>query len=50
MVGNDAVGIYSTLYTVSSISLLVWTAINSSFIPYLYQNIEKKKIELRNYR
>ena len=42
MVGNDAVGIYSTLYTVSSISLLVWTAINSSFIPYLYQNIEKK--------
>ena len=30
MVGNDAVGIYSTLYTVSSISLLVWSAINSS--------------------
>lgn len=42
IVGNDAVGIYSTLYTVSSISLLVWTAINASFIPYLYENIGKK--------
>lgn len=39
MVGNDAVGIYSTLYTVSSLSLIVWTAINSSFIPYLYENM-----------
>ena len=41
MVGNSAVGIYSTLYTVSSLSLIIWTAINSSFIPYLYENIEK---------
>ena len=47
MVGNDAVGIYSTLYTVSSISLLVWSAINSSFIPYLYQNISKKDNKIR---
>ena len=47
MVGNDAVGIYSTLYTVSSISLLVWSAINSSFIPYLYQNIEKKENKIK---
>lgn len=47
MVGNDAVGIYSTLYTVSSISLLVWSAINSSFIPYLYQNISKKDNRIR---
>jgi len=47
MVGNDAVGIYSTLYTVSSISLLVWTAINSSFVPYLYQNLEKKDNKIK---
>lgn len=40
MVDNTAVGIYGTLYTVSSLSLIVWTAINSSFIPYLYENIE----------
>ena len=31
MVGNSAVGVYSTLYTVSSLSLMVWTAINASF-------------------
>ncbi|EFB75171.1 lipopolysaccharide biosynthesis protein [Subdoligranulum variabile] len=49
MVGNSAVGIYSTLYTVSSLSLIVWAAINSSFIPYLYENIDKpeKRDQLR---
>ena len=45
MVGNSAVGIYSVLYTVSSLSLLVWNAINSSFIPFLFENIEKKHSE-----
>lgn len=45
MVNNSAVGIYSTLYTVSSISLLVWQAINASFIPYLYENIDKNEKE-----
>lgn len=46
MVGNSAVGIYSTLYTISSMSLILWTAINTSFIPYLYENISKtEKIE-----
>jgi len=42
MIGNSAVGIYSTLYTVSSLSLMVWYALNSSFAPYLYQNIGKE--------
>ena len=41
-VGKSEVGIYSLLYTVSSISLIVWNAINSSFVPYLYQNMDKK--------
>lgn len=41
IVGKDAVGIYSTLYSVSSVSLIVWNAINASYIPYLYQNIDK---------
>ncbi len=44
-IGKSEVGIYSLLYTVSSLSLLVWNAINSSFIPYLYQNMDKKKYE-----
>lgn len=41
MVNNSAVGIYSTLYTVSSLSLLVWQAVHSSFVPYIFRNIEK---------
>lgn len=44
MVNNSAVGIYGTLYTVSSLSLLVWQAINSSFVPYLFQNIDKENM------
>ena len=47
MVGNSAVGVYSTLYTVSSLSLMVWTAINASFEPYLYQNMENPKSKIR---
>lgn len=47
MVGNSAVGIYGTLYTVSSLSLMVWTAINSSFEPYLYQNMENPKSKIK---
>lgn len=49
MVSNSAVGIYGTLYTVSSISLLVWGAINSSFIPYLYENIDKENTGVKRY-
>ena len=47
LVNNSAVGIYGTLYSVSSISLLVWQAINSSFVPYLFQNIEKKEHRIK---
>ncbi len=43
MVGNREVGIYSTLYTVSSLSLIVWSAINASFVPFLYENLSKPK-------
>ena len=47
LVNNSAVGIYSTLYTVSSLSLLVWQAINASFVPYLFQNIDKKEHNIK---
>lgn len=47
LVNNSAVGIYGTLYTVSSISLLVWQAINSSFVPYMFQNIEKRDHKIK---
>ena len=38
-VDNSAVGIYGTLSSVSTISAIVWSAINSSFVPFLYRNI-----------
>lgn len=40
MVGDAQTGIYGVLYSASSISLFFWSAINSSFIPYLFQNID----------
>ena len=48
MVGNSAVGIYSTLYSVSSICTIFWSALNTSFIPYLYQNIEKEENKIKS--
>ncbi len=47
IVGKSAVGIYGTLYSVSSISLLVWNTINASFVPYLFRNIEKKEQKIK---
>ena len=39
-VDNSAVGIYGTLSSVSTVSAIVWSAINSSFFPFLYRNID----------
>lgn len=47
MIDNSAVGIYSTVYSISSLFTMVWTAINASFVPYLYQNIEKNNKEIK---
>ena len=43
MVGNREVGLYSILYSGSSISLILWNAINSSFVPFLFENVGKKE-------
>ncbi|WP_297676917.1 oligosaccharide flippase family protein [uncultured Bacteroides sp.] len=40
LIDNSAVGIYSTLYSVGFIAMMFWGALNSSFIPYLFQKIE----------
>lgn len=47
MVNNSAVGIYGVLYTASSLSLLVWQAINTSFVPYIFQNIDNKEHKIK---
>lgn len=39
--GKDAVGIYGTLYSISALGLIIWTAINNAFVPYLYEKLEK---------
>lgn len=40
--GKEAVGIYGTIYSISTLSLIVWTAINNAFIPYLYDKLAKE--------
>lgn len=42
-IDNSAVGIYSTLYSVGSITLMLWGALNSSFVPYLFQNLDTEQ-------
>lgn len=40
MVGDAETGVYGVLYSASSIALFLWSAINASFIPYLFRNID----------
>lgn len=43
MVGKSAVGIYGTLYNISSLSTIIWTSLNNSFVPYMFSNMETDK-------
>lgn len=43
MVGKSAVGIYGVLYSISSLSLIFWNAINSSLIPYMFEKLQLGK-------
>lgn len=48
MVSDSAVGIYGTIYNVSTIPMIVWQAINASFVPYLYQNIDRADNKIKS--
>ena len=48
IIDNNALGIYGTIYTISSISTMVWSAINASYVPFLYQNIGKKNKSIKS--
>lgn len=48
MVGKSAVGVYSVLHSISSISIIIWTAINASLVPYIFYSIEKKETKKVN--
>lgn len=39
-VGSAAVGIYGVLYSISSISLVFWSAINSALIPFIFERLK----------
>lgn len=38
--GKSEAGIYGTIYSVASLSLIVWTAINNAFVPYLFEKLD----------
>lgn len=41
MRGNAEAAIYGTVYTICNVLLILWTAINSAIIPYIFESIEK---------
>jgi len=40
--GNSEAGIYGTVYTISTISLVVWSAINNALIPVMFEKLEEE--------
>lgn len=42
LINDSATAYYSVAYSVASVALIVWTAVNSSLIPYTYEKCEKK--------
>ena len=47
--GKSEVGIYGTLYGISSISLIVWNSINASLVPLTFEKLKAKhEYELKN--
>ncbi len=42
ILGDSANAHYSVAYTISSILLIIWTAINSSFVPYTYEKCAER--------
>lgn len=42
-IGNSEAGVYSTVYSISSLVVIIWTAINNSFVPFLYQKLKDQE-------
>ncbi len=45
IVGDTATAYYSVAYSVAAIMTIVWSAINTSLIPYTYENCKKKNYQ-----
>lgn len=46
--GEGKVGIYSTIYTIGTLTTMLWTAVNGSYTPYIYRNIENNTLSVKN--
>ena len=42
LIGDSEAAFYSVAYSVASIAIVVWSSINSSLIPYTYENCKRK--------
>lgn len=40
MCGQSEAGIYGTIYTIATMSLIIWNAINSAIIPFMFEKLE----------
>lgn len=40
MCGQSEAGIYGTIYNISTLSLIVWTALNNSLVPYMFEKLK----------
>lgn len=50
MLGARALGLYSILYVVSSLSIIVWESINTSFVPYFFEKLDSEKDNTKTIR
>lgn len=48
MCGQDKAGIYSTLYNIASLASILWTAINGSLIPFMFDKLSDKDTAKKN--
>lgn len=44
--GDSATGIYGTVYNVSLIATIIWSAINSAIVPDIFRNLKEGKVEI----
>lgn len=41
--GEEQAGIYGTIYSISTMILILWSAVNNSLIPFLFEKIKSKE-------
>ena len=44
-ISDDATAYYSVAYSIASIALIIWTAVDSSLVPYTFENLKNGNID-----